>query len=118
MGVYRNPWDRVASAWAFHRRQGNTWAPSSFVTFVKGKMKNHHNNKMTRPQTHWLTHCHTVLMFDHLVEDFAAWCEIIGIAPAPLPHLLDSGAKWDDIQTPETRAIIADYYAEEIDRWA
>lgn len=113
MGVYRDPFERIASAWGFLRRKGLTDA--GFEAFAETELGEH---QVTKPQTKWLLFADDVLRFERLEDDFADWCEARGLPRLMLERRVSSGRRsWDDVHTPRTRELIASHYAEEIERW-
>ena len=57
--------------------------------------------------------------FEHLQRDFEHVCEVIGIEPPELPHLKKSQrGPYQDYYTEETRSIIAQLFADDIQRFA
>jgi len=122
--VIRNPWDRAYSWYAaalrdpVHRKRYGIELDIPFAEFLRlaaGKTA-------LMPQTYWLLDSLGRLPFDligkfeRLSEDFKIVCKALRHEVA-LPHYLDCKTDYRAHHTDETKQIIADVYAEEIDRF-
>lgn len=79
LGIVRNPYDRLVSAWAYLvHRQPETWGNVSFREFVLDRQwmigrAPRLIDFCRTPQTAWLADCNYVLRFERLNTDFAEW---------------------------------------------
>jgi len=128
--IVRNPWDKVVSHYEYRRKKNKTQIASrdiDFKTWVKatyGENKDpffYNNPKSFQPQLEWLKDNQGKLSIDYagkfesLNEDFEHIRGIIGI-DAVLPHLNASNrAAYQTYYNDETRAIVADWFREDLD---
>jgi len=125
--VIRNPWDRTVSLWAFWKDMlSNNNTPNatiSFEDFVKQMptLKFAPNAWFTLdlPQKTWIPNGVTYLIrFENLTEDFKQIQRYLECT-YPLPHLnkSDHSADYHTYYTPETQALVATMFKDDIDTW-
>lgn len=128
--LVRNPWDKVVSHYEYRRKRNKTGLADrdiSFSDWVKktyGPDKDPHyynNPKAFQPQVEWLKDDEGRISIDYIGkfetinEDFEQIKTAIGI-DAQLPHLNASKrAGYQDYYDDETRAIVADWFREDIE---
>ena len=107
----RNPWDRLVSAYQYSKRFGNT---TDFKEWIVDIDLNHKYG----PQYDFVKGCDFIGKFENLEEDFNIVCDKIGIPRQDLPHKNKSKHKhYSEYYDDETREIVAEKYAEDIDRF-
>ncbi len=124
--IVRNSWSRVFSWYQnvmrdhLHQEENNVSPGVSFEYFVK----NHLDGYLIQSQLVWLKDNKGNLpldfigRFENLRQDFDHVCEVLKLDDAELPKLVTgshSGASYVDEYSDETRKIVADHFAEEID---
>jgi len=132
----RNPWDRLVSLYAylFHvlGRHKLVYGDLSFVEFVRivtdteapidpVGVYNWQGLSQARPQTEWLTHWQGrrfvdyVGRFEHLDDDWAHVAVHLGIdTPLPYSNSSPRQPRYQDYYDEQTRALVARYYAADI----
>jgi len=126
--VVRNPWSRVVSAWAYEKRnplkrflhRREPLETPSFDDFVRNLNKyslvQHTWFTWATPQKEWIPNGVTYLLrFETLEDDFKKIQSLFGCS-APLKHTNET--KHEDYRTyytPETQAIVAELFKEDID---
>lgn len=124
----RNPWDKVASHYAYRVQTNQTGMrdrPIEFNDWVRlaygeNVPQYYDQPKMFMPQTDWLTDEEGKIIvqfigrFERLEEDFREVCAILG-RDATLPHLKKSSrADYRRMYTPETVDIVARWFEKDI----
>lgn len=122
----RNSWSRVFSWYQnvmrdpLHQEENNVKPDVSFEYFVK----HHLNGYLIQSQMVWLKNNKGQLPFDFigrfetLNQDFSHVCQVLKLDDAELPKLVTgthSSSSYVDEYTDETRKIVADHFAEEIE---
>lgn len=121
----RTPWSRVYSWYKNvmrdinHQNVYKVPPDCSFSDFVKY----HHHHPALRSQMHWLTDSSGEIAIDyigkfhHLSRDFSKICKQLGIKNHDLPKKKYTGTSesYLDAYDPQSKKIIADRYAEEIE---
>ena len=129
--VVRNPWDRVVSAWAYEkknplkmfRRFERTPPPPSFDEFVRNLSSYSLVDRVwftwATPQKEWIPNGVTYLLrFETLEEDFKQIQTAFGCS-APLKRVNTSDhTDYRSYYTPETQAIVAELFKEDIELFA
>lgn len=105
----RNPWDRVVSATAFRfgelgigakMRAEQMHLPAPIISYLS---------------IDGIPAFNATIRFENLAEDFAAICRVLGIESSPLTHRNRSNrGPYQEHYTDETRALVAEHYAEDI----
>ncbi len=121
----RNPWARVASWYKnvlqdpIHRKNFGVDADCSLHNFLR-----HHGSIWgLQSQLHWIRDSDGEIPLDfigrheQLQEHFQIVCERLGIDPISLPHLVKAidSRPYESLYDEETRDLVADRYAEEIE---
>jgi len=110
--IVRNPWDRVVSAYHYHKckdRQGNE---VDFDTFVKTDMR-----AANRPQHKYMSDDTLVLKLENIEQEFQQIQEYFNVWE-PLPIKNSSKHKhYTEYYTDETRQIVADRFKTDIERY-
>lgn len=133
-GVARNPWDRLASYYAFAcdpprraeqpdaaraREAGFKRWLLEWIDFIseEDECRGATVPVQRRPQSWWLDGCDVVCRYERLAEDYAAVCARLGIDDhldwfnaRRRPHYRE----WYD---DEARAAVAEWHAEDVERW-
>ncbi|PZX09855.1 sulfotransferase family 2 domain-containing protein [Celeribacter halophilus] len=124
--IVRNPWARVHSWYQNvirdekHLKAYGISSDMPFDTFLK----RHAGNGMLKPQTYWLKGFDGTIKMDYVgrFEELSkAYADVSpylqGPVPTSLPHEIRGGhsESWRDAFTKETRDLIAQVYAEEIE---
>jgi hypothetical protein len=113
--VVRNPWDRYVSWYEYHRRDsGSLRTFGEFMETVLGNVQPERDPARPRnpvTQSEYIQHVdaafeYTLLRFEHLDDDWAAFCEEHGLAASPLAKL-NATDRFDR----------AAYYAGDGERW-
>lgn len=134
--VVRNPWDRAASLWRYHRDiSKGPWTFDSFGTFCETlrrrskswQISNISARERLAPQAEWFDFAliDHVLKFETLRED---WDEMWLALGREMPKLMhhntfaehsgqDSYQSYKDIYTPELVDLVGDLYSADIDTW-
>lgn len=125
----RNPWDRVASQYYFRVMRNHLGTnPIPFNDWVRRAYGEHDPRfydrpKMFMPQSDWITDERGEVLvdfvgaFERFEDDFRFVRERIG-RRAELPHVKQSKRRdFREIYVPETRAIVAEGFAGDIDRF-
>ncbi|MCS4503029.1 sulfotransferase family protein [Arhodomonas aquaeolei] len=130
--VVRNPWDLQVSSFHHLRREHpqRTAHLDTFETFIRAKLDPERAYDYLldiSQERQWEYVCDFngrqivdfVARYERLSEDFAHVCERIGIEAPALPHRRRAGDRgtYQDYYTPETRALVARHYAEDIERF-
>jgi hypothetical protein len=121
----RNPWDRVHSWYRnvmrdeLHRKELSIAPDLSFAEFVQ----KHLDVWALRPQLSWLTDENGDIAVDYigkfetLEEDYRIICEKVGKPTESLPRTLHYDAvSYRDVYDSTSEALVAEKYAEEIER--
>lgn len=131
--MVRNPWDRVVSHYAYRVQTNQTGLGErqlSFPAWVQetyGAQNPIYFDKpmMFMPQCRWLCDESGRLLvkfvgrFENLQEDFDTICARIGRLPTALPHRKSSAhGHYRDYYDAETRRIVADWFHDDIERFA
>ncbi len=122
----RNPWHRALSRWRWYRNPGE-----SFLSFwrrmpsgpVLGPEPHERSMNIVKPMLYYCNPRFDFIgRFENLASDFVRMCEFVGIDPPSLPHenrQLSSGPvlgpDWRSLYDVESREVIADRYAADID---
>ncbi|MGH7446771.1 MAG: sulfotransferase family 2 domain-containing protein [Longimicrobiales bacterium] len=128
----RNPWDKVASHYAYRVKTNQTGLGDrhlEFKTWVRlaygdREPRYHDQQKMFMPQTEWIADASGAILvnfvgrFERLNEDFAEVCRHTGRKGLKLPHLKRS-APYDYRRTydDESAAIVAHWFAADIQQF-
>ena len=102
----RNPWDRCVSLIAWHKKSGRN---HSLRTAARTMM----------PLSYFgAAEMDYILRFEHLTQDFAMLCGKLGLPARALPHhnASEHGHRREYF-TEETRQIVAERFAEDIERF-
>jgi len=128
--IVRNPWDKVVSHYHYRIMTNQTGlgdAPIPFDEWIRlayrdNEPQYYNNPKMFMPQTEWITDekgkiiVDFVGKFENLQEDFNTICNHIGKPGIVLPHLKKSRrASYKDYYSAESRKIVADWFATDIE---
>lgn len=134
----RNPWDRMASYYAFmadpnNRTRNMQWYDIDRVaamgfkrwlldeqTLVLYERELHRERPpvQRRPQTWWVDGCHFVGRYEKLQEDFDRACQVIGAPPARLKHVNARTRKpYQEVYDDEMRAAVAEWFKVDVERW-
>ncbi|MEM1319718.1 MAG: sulfotransferase family 2 domain-containing protein [Bacteroidota bacterium] len=128
----RNPWDRLFSHYRFRRRKGKLPDQKHHLDFrewaryeLEERPPRQRQRSNLKPQSDWLKVGQEVAAmdfigrFEQLEADFAKICASLQVQ-AQLPHLL-AGSDYEDYR-PQYDAytvdLAANYYREDIERWA
>jgi len=130
----RNPWAKAASHYKYRVATNQTGLgsnPIPFASWVKRAFGDrdpayYDNPKMFMPQTDWISDAsgneivNFVGRFEALQDDFSEVCRRINREEAQLPHLKKSpgGAHYSEVYDDEARQVIAEWYSEDIRRFA
>lgn len=127
----RNPWDRIASHYAYRVKTDQTGLGDRHIGFndwvrlAYGERdpRYYDQPKMFMPQTHWIADTAGEIMvdfvgrFERLEHDFATVCERLG-RQARLPHLKRSGGSAPvEEYSDEAVEIVRTRFAEDIERF-
>jgi len=123
----RNPYDRLLSAHKYltggfgnegDKKFGKTLS-SDFKYFAKNQLNNNMNWLHFRPMIHWLNDdVDFIGKFENIQQDFNIICDKIGIPQQELSHENKSKHKhYTEYYDDETRQIVAEIYAEDIDKF-
>jgi len=121
----RNPYDRLLSSHQyltggfgnpFNIKFGKTLS-SDFKNFVKNELHTYINKGHFKPMIHWLDDdIDFIGKIENYQHDFNTVCDKIGISRRQLPHKNKSNHKhYTEYYDDETRAIVADKYAKDIE---
>lgn len=130
--VVRNPWDKVASHYLFRVKTNQTRLSEQPLDFNDWILKTYGKNKdpfyydkpkMFMPQSDWLKDdagnvaVKHLLRFEKLEEEFNDLSGLIGLEPG-LPHLnRTTEFDYKSMYNPESKEVIANWFAEDIDRF-
>ncbi len=122
----RNPWDRVYSWYRnvmrdkLHQQELSIGGDSSFQEFVRNCL----DTWALRPQLSWITDetgevaIDYVGKFETLEDDYRFICKRLGKPVKKLPMTLHYGAApYQEVYDKYTKALVAEKYAEEIERF-
>jgi hypothetical protein len=123
--IIRNPWDRIASHYHFFKRTNHIHKGSfeGFVNYFCNKIHRGWKCKDFAPIMDYITVDGILAVdfigkFETVQEDFNTICDRIGIPRQNLPHINNSKHKhYTEYYNNETRAIVAEKYAEDIQRF-
>lgn len=130
----RNPWDQVVTA--FMRAQsgqakwkGQRMPPRAleFEAWIRARyapplLKRARGQTAHRPKDH-LSGADQIIRYEHLQEDFDELMRRVGAPPVEVPRFNVTTAKedaaqhWSSYYSPASRAIVADVYADWIERF-
>lgn len=116
--VVRNPWDRVVSLWAFWNKIKKENVPfDDFVRNLKDyKFSDRSWFTFDQPQKAWIPNGVTYLLkFETLEEDFKVIQEKLECTEPLLRMNTSEHAEYHTYYTPETWAIIADVFKDDIE---
>ena len=125
LGIMRNPWDRMFSAWCYVRKRlGVTCTLDDFVlnpheVWCIGKRPNLIQFQLT-PQYVWLHGCTTVLRFEHLNDHFGYWTRTF-IGPALTLDKTNASERppgtYHDYYSPASRDRVAKLFKDDLEMW-
>ena len=113
--IERNPWDRQVSLYHWHYRDREP--KPSFDTFIRSPFQRKISRNFELYAIGGAIAVDRVCRYESLGEDLAHVLEQVGIdAEIDLPRVKMSNGRshWRDYYTPETRDIVAGWYAREI----
>lgn len=125
----RNPWERLVSAYLYLQNGGIFWVDEidrdnylkdcptfrDCILNIDNMMEQQH----FRPMTYWLpSKLSFVGRYENLQNDFNTVCDLIGIERRKLPHINKTEHfHYSKYYDSETQAMVAERYAEDIDRF-
>ena len=128
--VVRNPWDKVVSHYEYRRKKDKTGIATNGVSFASwvrrtyGEDKDpvlYNNPRSFQPQVDWLkdsdgqVSVDYIIRFESINEGFEHVRQAIGL-DAELPHLNASPrARYHTYYDDESRAIVANWFREDIE---
>jgi hypothetical protein len=133
--VVRNPWDRMVSSYHYMKnislKEGSSWLKLNNITeenFPTFDTWVNNISQYATPDTYWFgphtsqvewidCNIDLILRYENLSTDFE-WLQRTFNTSASLPHIYNSGrTNYRDYYTDETRQIVAQLNAEDIDTW-
>ena len=110
--IVRNPWDRVLSAYHYHRGKDRYGNDIDFDTFVKTHMR-----AANRPQHEYVDDSVLILKLENITEDFKQIQEYFNVyKPLPIKNASQHG-HYTEYYTDETRKIVADCFNIDIETY-
>lgn len=131
-GFVRNPWDLQVSSYHHLKRERPALLEghASFEAFLRWKLNperpyQYHLDTSIEIQADYLKGVSGELVvnfvgrYERLQEDFDTVCSAVGIKPFALPHRRKATdrSNYRQYYTAETQKMVADYFAEDIDRF-
>ena len=117
--VVRNPWDREVSRYKFIKRNKEHEQYEHTLNGIKWFIQ----RRAGFPYTHYTHISHVcvidyILRFENIQSDFHEVCNKLNIPSKRLPHIQRSVHRhYTEYYDDETRSIVADRYAEDIERF-